>query len=364
VLLAAAAICARGQQAMFAAGPGFETEHVIALGIGSPADGAILRRTVEERLSGTPGVLSICFVQFPPFEREDLADVRLEGQETGTGLMVSMNSVSENFFETLEIPIVRGRSFEKRDVVTGQPVPVVVVSEAFARKFWRGEDPVGKVIEAPDRLQVIGVSRDLRSARYGELDGPQVFRLQNPNGPSGSLLVRFNGRSEEIEAKITDVLLGAGFVENSRPMTLRAMMDLATSGFWGIAEMVIFIGIVAVVLAVIGVYGVAAFATGRRTREFGIRMALGASRADIHNMVLKSGARPICVGLLIGLCFAIGVSNGLARLMQNAPFALNTRDPQIYAGVCALLVSSAVAAMLVPASRATGRNPVNSLREE
>ncbi len=364
VLLTAAAICVRAQYTMFAAGPGFETEHVIAVGIGSATDGWTLRRTLEQRLRSVPGVLSICFAQFPPFEREDVTDVRLAGQPSGSGVMVSMNSVSANFFQTLEIPIVRGRRFSDRDVASDQAASIAVVSEAFAHSFWPGEDPVGKEIEAPDRLQVVGVSRDLRSARYGELDGPQLFRLQGPREASGTLLVRFEGRSGGIENKIAEIIRGAGADESSRPMTLKAMMDLAVSGFWAIAEMILFLGVAAVALAVIGVYSVAAFATGQRTKEFGIRMALGAELADIIVLVLGSGARTIAVGIGTGLCVAVGTAIGLAKLMKTAPFALNADDPMTYFAVCLLLILSSVVAMLIPTLRAIRLNPVHSLREE
>jgi predicted permease len=364
VLLTAAAICVRAQYTMFAAGPGFETEHVIAVGISATADNSTLRRTIEERVRSVPGVRSTCFAEFPPFEREDLTDVRVPGQPPGSGLMVSVNSVSANFFETLDIPIVRGRNFSDGDAASDQAASIAIVSEAFARSFWPGEDPVGKVIEAPDHLEVVGISRDLRSARYGELDGPQLFRLQNPKGPSGSLLTRFQGPSAAIESKITEIIRGSGADENSRPMTVKSMMDLAASGFWAIAEMILFLGIAGIALAVTGVYGVAAFATAQRTKEFGIRMALGAGRADIVNLVLWSGAKTICVGLLAGLCLTLGASSGLAKLMKSAPFALKTHDPQIYSGVCFLLISACVVAMLIPALRATRLNPAHSLREE
>src|SRR5208282_2073225 len=122
----------------------------------------------------------------------------------------------------------------------------------------------GKTIDAPDHLQVVGISRDSRSARYGEQDGPQLFRLQDPKGPSGSLLLRFQGDAGGVEAAVAEVLRNAGSVQNSRPQTLEQLMDVEAAGFWAIAEMVLFLGVAAVVLAVIGVYGVTAFATGRR----------------------------------------------------------------------------------------------------
>jgi predicted permease len=364
LLLAAAAICVRAQYTMFASGPGFEIKHVLAVRIGSTQDNWALRRTLEQRLRAVPGVVSACFAKFMPMEREDAEDIRVPGQAAGTGRVVSTNFVSTNFFETLGIPIVRGRAFEERDSASDRTASVAIVSEAFAREFWPGEDPIGKMIDAPDHLQVVGVSRDSRSSRYGEQDGPQLFRLQDPKGTSGSLLLRFQGDAGGVEAAVAEALRNAGSVQNSQPQTLEQMMDLEASGFWAIAEMVMFLGIAAVVLAVIGVYGVTAFTTGRRTREFGIRMALGAVRMNIIHLVLRSGARPICGGLLVGVCLTIATSYGLEKLMKNAPFVLDTRAPLIYFGVCLLLVSSSAVAMLIPALRATRANPINALREE
>jgi MacB-like periplasmic core domain len=216
VLLAAAAVCVRAQYAIFAGGPGFEIEHVIAMRVGSPTDGWAFRRNLDQRLRAIPGVVSVCYAQFMPFEREDTESVRTLGQTTGTGRLVSTNFVSPNFFETLGITIVRGRAFEERDTDSDHVGSFAVVSEAFAREIWPGEDAIGKVIEAPDRLRVVGVSRDSRSARYGEQGGPQLFRLQSPKESSGTLMVRFDGDAGQIERRIADVLYDMGPVSIRR----------------------------------------------------------------------------------------------------------------------------------------------------
>jgi predicted permease len=364
VLLAASAVCVRSQYTMFAAGPGFEIEHVLASWIGSTTDDWTFRHTLDERLKAIPGVVSVGFAEFMPMDKEDSQDVRVAGQATETRRVVATNSVSANFFETLRIPIVRGRAFEERDSAADHAAPVAIVSEAFARQFWPDEDPIGKVVEVPERLRVVGVSRNSRSARYGEQDGPQLFRLQNPKQASGSLLVRFQGKERDVARGIEEVLHDAGGDMGSEPETLKRIMDRSVSGFWAIAEMVLFLGISATVLALIGIYGAVAFAASRRTKEFGIRMALGAVRTDILDLVLRSGATPICNGLLVGICLTIGASYGLAKLMKNAPFVLNTYDPLVYFVVCLLLVLAATVAMLIPSLRATGVNPVHALREE
>jgi predicted permease len=269
VLLAAAAVCVRAQYAISAGGPGFEIEHVLAMRIGSPTDGWAFRRNLDQRLRAIPGVVSVCYAQFMPFEREDTEGVRTFGQTTGTGRLVSTNFVSPHFFETLGITIVRGRAFEERDTDSDHAGSFAVVSEAFAREFWPGEDAIGKVIEAPDHLRVVGVSRDSRSARYGEKDRPQLFRLHSPKDSSGTLMVRFDGDAGQIERRIADVLYDMGSGEYSAPETLKSIMDRAVSGFSVIAEMVLFLGIAAVGLAVVGVYGVAAFATAGERKSLG-----------------------------------------------------------------------------------------------
>jgi predicted permease len=364
VLLVAAAICVRAQYTMFAAGPGFEIQHVLAVRIDSVKDGWALRHTLGQRLKAVPGLMSVCFAEFLPFERKDTEDVRTLSQPAGTGRLVSTNFVSPNYFEALGIPIVRGRAFGDGDVTTDYVAPVAIVSAAFARQFWPGEDALGKVIEVPERLQIVGVSRDSRSARYGEQDGPQLFRLQNPKASSGSLMVRFQGDVSTVRTGISTVLHEMGSSENSRPVTLKWMMDTSASAFWAIAEMILFLAIAAVGLAVVGTYGVAAFAAERRTKEFGIRIALGAVRVDIIRLVLRSGAKPIALGLLAGICTGVGASHALGRLIENAPFVLDMHDPLAYFCVSLLLVSSSIIATIIPALRATTANPIHALHEE
>jgi predicted permease len=364
VFLIAAAICVRAQYTVFAAGPGFEIDHVLAVRVRSDRDNWAFRRALEDQMRTLPGIVSVCFAQFMPMEREDLDDIRISGDAPGTGRLVSANYVSTSFFQTLGIPIVRGRGFRAEDATGNRTEPVVVVSESFAREFWADDDPIGKVIETPDRLRVIGVSRNSRSGRYGGQDGPQLFRLQSPLSTSGSLLVRFQGDGGNVARSVAELLRENGWVENSQPETLKQMMDTTVSGYVAIAKMVLFLGVVALSLAVVSVYSVAAFATGRRTKEFGIRMALGAVRSDIVHLILRSGARPISGGLLGGVSLTIITSYGLTKLMKNAPFELDMKDPLPYLGICVLLFLSSVMAMLIPALRAAKSNPIATLREE
>jgi ABC-type antimicrobial peptide transport system permease subunit len=132
------------------------------------------------------------------------------------------------------------------------------------------------------------------------------------------------------------------------------------SRFWILIQLVLTLGILAVLLAVVGIYGVVAFAVSRRTRELGIRVALGASRGDIFRFVLRSGMRPVFGGLLVGLALSYGGSLVLWRVL----FGVRTWDPSVYLAVSALLVASALAAMCGPALRAAHRDPMHSLRND
>jgi putative ABC transport system permease protein len=176
-------------------------------------------------------------------------------------------------------------------------------------------------------------------------------------------MVRFEGRSQAVERAIREVMsMDPGQV--AAPVTLEKAMDDMADKFWRLAQMVLFLGLVAVVLAVVGIYGVVSFGVSRRTREFGIRAALGATKGDIMRFVLRSGIKSIAGGLCAGLLLAVGISQVLARLMRNAPFALDTMDPQVYVAVSALLILAALTAMFRPALRAAGSDPSSALRQD
>jgi predicted permease len=372
VLLAAAGVCIRAQYTMFKADPGFEMRKVLAvqLDIGVPPyteDSAwSFYRTLERRVRELPGVQAVCYASVAPFERHDVADVRLPGQTKGTGRLVSVNNVTANYFETLGIPIVRGRAFLEADTNSAAAASVIVVSEAFARAFWPGEDPLGKVAEVGenDWTRVVGVAHDTRSERYGAVDGPQFYRLQNPSAFGGPMMVRFRGDSQPVGRGIREIIRSMDPEEIAAPATLESAMDEMAARFLVIGEMIMFLGAVAVVLAMIGIYGVVAFAMSRRTRELGIRMALGATTGDIIGFVFRSGVRAVVGGLLTGLVLALELSHVVAQLMKKAPFAVNTGDPIAFVAVSALLVSAAVAAMFGPALRAARSDPMNALRQE
>lgn len=372
ILLVGAGLFVYAQYTLFTSNPGFETRHVLLVPLNVPVppyteDSAwSFYRTFEQRVHALPGVQSVCYASLPPFQDLQSENVRLPGEVKGTGRPASMNIVSANFFETLKIPILRGRVFRQSDVTPNKPASVIIVSEAFARTLWPGKNPLGNVIEVEngDRLEVVGIARDTSSERYGLIDGQRFYRLQGPRSFGGPLMARFEGDARPIQRAVRSIVRNMDGELMAAPRTLQSVIDDGSSTFWRMAQLVLLLGCVAVLLAVLGIYGVVSFAVSQRTREFGIRMALGATKTDIVRSVLRSGVRPIIAGLAVGLMLALASSGALAQVVKDTQLALDTRDPITYIVVSLLLISAALAAMLRPAFRAAGSDAAQALRHD
>lgn len=376
LLLAITGLVAHAQYSISAADQGFETRQVLLVPLNvrtppyAPESSASFYRTLEQRVRALPGVQSTSYANPAPLVGDDEGpdtreEVRLPGQAKGTGQKASVNFVSIDFFETLRIPLVRGRAFQSADESAQRPAAVTVVSEAFARAFWPNADPIGKVIEWAngEHLVVAGVARDIKSESFGDVDGPRFYLLQSPRSFSGSLLVRFQGDGTSIQQAFGSAIRDLDRDAIGAPRTLRSMIDTMASKFWTAVELVLLLGSLAVLLAVVGIYGVVAFAVNRRTRELGIRMALGATPGDILRFVLASGMKPVLAGLAAGSLLALLGSQVLAQVLQGA-FAFKLFDPMIQGSVLALLLSVALAAMLGPALRAAAADPMRALRND
>jgi putative ABC transport system permease protein len=187
----------------------------------------------------------------------------------------------------------------------------------------------------------------------------------NPDDGSYFPLVRFAGAAGKLPRDVTLSFRELMPQSGAETWTIQSRIDLFVASFWRLELLVGLLGALAVALAAIGIYGVVSFSVSQRTKELGIRLALGAHRQDIYGAVLKTGARPIVMGLLIGLLLAWAMASALARsILQNAPIKLAPLDPLTFAGAAALLAGVALAAMIGPARRATRVDPMLALREE
>ena len=358
-------------QKMYGANPGFETRRTLIVQMYTGDRSAeqqswpARRRMLTARLEALPGVQSVAYASRRLFDYRSMFDVHVPGQATRR---VAMNWVTPNFFTTLGIPIVSGRAFGDGDPSCGMGGCPVVVSQKLAREFWPDADPLGKTFRdfRGNTLEVVGVARDVSTQRLDAPDEPVIYAKWNPNaGPEvHQPFVRFSGD----EAAITRAVYSA--IHETAPefsvvvRTVQTMIDRTIEFIGKLGLLVTLLGAIAIFLAVIGIYGIVSFAVAQRTKEIGVRIALGAENIHIYGAILGSSARPVALGLLIGLGLTAAASSALSQILRTAPLAVNLRDPKNYAITAFLMAAVALAAMLAPARRATKVDPMTALRFE
>ena len=275
-------------------------------------------------------------------------------------------SVSPDFFRTFMIPIRQGRAFTDADRFGA--LPVAIVTQRFAETHFPGVDPIGRRFRVPggaDSLAwrtIVGVVPAVFTGDTNEPWVPAFFLpfAQRPNNLN-SIAIKTSGPPTAITQDVRDAIASLNpdlpiyFVYSMEESLARATWFVRVFG-----GMFIIFGGVALLLAGIGLYAVMAFSVSRRTREVGIRMALGASGGDVVRLILGQGMVQLVIGLTVGLAFAAGVSKLLSLIM----FDVQPRDPVIFAGVIAVLASVGILACLLPASRATGVSPLVALRAD
>ena len=294
--------------------------------------------------------------------------MRVQGFEAGpdTNTTASYSLVGPDFFRTLGIPLLQGRDFTRADGVDAPKV--AVVNQAFARKFNLGDHVIGtRVGTGRDSqgldIEIVGLVQD---AKYSEVKGatpPQIFRpyRQDDNVGSISFYVHSDGDAAALlgPAQAAVRALDQNLpIENPKTMAqqvrenvfLDRMISTLSAGF----------AVLATVLAAIGLYGVLAYTVSQRTREFGLRMALGADGATVRGMVLNHVARMTAVGAVVGLFAAVGIG----QLAQSLLFELQGYDPLVLSVSAGLLTLVAVAAGLLPALRASRIEPMVALRQD
>lgn len=350
--------------------PGFDASKLAVMSFNLTAQGLSLeaaserQRQILERVRAIGGVERASFASFAALGGGGFArSVFLEGQDVTdrrAGRLVQINSISDDYFETMAIPILRGRDFTDRDAV-GSP-QVVIINETMAQRFWPAQDPIGRRFRFFGQQQlteVVGIARDSKYNFIGEAAQPFIYQpLRQTPQPAVTLQVR----SANPEAVLGTVRSVVQQMEPNMPLvgvfTMRNIFDQA---LWaprmGALLLAIFGGL-ALLLASIGVYGVMAYAVSQRQRELGIRLALGATTSELRGMVFRQGLGLTIVGVVLGLVAAFG----LTRLVANLLFNMSPMDPVTFTLIPIVLIAVASLAVYLPARRASRVDPVEALR--
>ena len=367
--------------------PGFDMYSVLTLELSVPsvryATGtqvAQFYRGLLERLSGLPGVEAAALTSSLPMTRTGLAiyDVEVEGRTRGPGQLRPAgfyHAVSPDYFRALGIPVLRGRDFRLDD--DNGRMEVAMVNESMARLLWPGEEPVGKrfrlggAADAADPfpwVTVVGVVADTRSSTLGEGPRPEYYLLHGALAEARNTLHRATWvvlRTRVAPSSLGDAARGvvreldAGLaVANVRTLEQVTLATASRTRF--IALLLALFGVGGLTLAAVGIYGVLAFMVAQRTREMGIRMALGATRWSVIGLVVGHGLRLTAVGVVLGVAAAMGVG----ELLRSMLFEISPTDPLTYAVVVVVLGGVALLASYLPARRATTVDPGTALRSE
>jgi predicted permease len=345
----------------------FEVDHVVMFEASSTSiSPRLFQREVTERVRATPGVKSAAVGNVWYAPHRDYASIRVDGQIPQQTAGITESLVTPEYFSTLEIPIVRGRNFSETEANNG--LPVVIVSESFAHQFWPKQEPLGHHLRiglTNAEAEVIGVAKDgvrvIRS-QY-ELD-TFLGDLYSPLSADDTNNFELWVRTEADLATVAPALRRAATsIDKDASLSLRPLKGMADQWI-GPALLVAgaagTLGMLALLLATVGVYGVMAYAVIQRTQEVGIRMALGAQRGAILRLIIRDGMRLVFVGILIG----VAASAALSLVIRHMLYGLSPLDPISFFGASLFLALTAWLACYVPARRATKVDPMIALRYE
>jgi predicted permease len=380
VLLVAAGLFIRSLQSVRTIEPGYAVDELVSAPLNAEllrytrAQGRELYRRLVERMEQLPGVQSATVARIAVLSgAARVTAIVVEGREDAAdrnaGRSVRANVVGTRFFSTLGIPLLRGRDFDGTDTETS-PL-VAIVSETMAREFFPGEDPIGKRFSSGfsrtgnprgDWVAIVGLVRDGKYGSLSEPDTPVVYMPISQRHESGvTMYVRASGPLGHLIPQIRREIQA---IEPNLPVANIATMaeTIGTSLYvprMGATLLSVFAGL-SLLLASLGVYGVLAFSIARRTREIGIRVALGADRRRVAALVVREGMSLVAVGLAIG--FAAGLY--LSKWIGSFLFDVSPRDATTFAVVPVVLAAVALLACYLPARRALRVDPLVALRTE
>jgi predicted permease len=386
VLLIGAALLIRTFAALRAVDPGFDRHNILTLRMtltGSrfekTAGVSQLIRSAVERVEALPSVTAAAASYTLPLEGGFGVPFNIVGRTPASGRWDGRGWIcaSPHYFDVFKIPIRQGRAFGDQDDAAG--ARVAIINESFARQFFPNSNPIGERVilgkgygpefEEPER-QIIGVSGDVRDSGLNRNPAAMVYvpMAQVTDGLTALAnraarvcwIVRTRMDPRSLRSPIAKELEQAsGGLPVAHVRTMEEIASETTAGTDFNMTLLTVFGCSALVLAVIGIYGLMAYSVGQRTREIAIRLAIGAESRHVRNMVVMEGMRLALIGVMIGAVAAFG----LTRLIAGFLFGVNAWDPLVFVVVPVLLASAAFAAIWLPARRAAATDPVEALRQ-
>ena len=376
VLLLGALLFSRTLYNLLSIDTGFDQQVLVAFlrdqSLAGDADRArLIRDDIRARLAAIPGVEQLAETDYVPLGgsySNDSVYAELPSGQPSDKVLANFSSVGKDYFQTLHVPIVRGRDFDDRD--TRQSPPVAIVNETFVRKALNGVDPIGRVIRvetapnAPVRSwQIVGVSGDAKHTSLRDDFEPVVILPAAQTTEAGDW-VRFIIRSRgDIDRIVPAAVQKVAEVNPSIEIDFSVLSDTIRNSLVRerlMAALSGAFGLLAGLLAAVGLYGVMSYTVSRRSNEIGIRLAMGARAADVLKMVIAEAGWMVGIGVAIGVALGLGAARAASTLL----FGLRPTDPVTLASAMALLISIGLLASYLPARRASKLDPMTTLRQE
>ncbi|MBZ5649261.1 MAG: ABC transporter permease [Acidobacteriia bacterium] len=375
MLLAAAGLLIRSFILLQRVDPGFDSSHLAVVRLSLPdsrypelPERTQFMNSVLERLHALPGVQTVAAAGTLPFDSVPETDLELEGHayEPEDEPSAEILTVSPEYFGTMGIRLLAGRTFTPQDI-PGHPT-ALVINQTMAQRFWPGESALGKRVVMKDwgpplPGQIVGVVSDVKQDSLEAATQPAIY-YSFAQFSQGTLTTYLIARSTPDPLRLAPAIRDQIWsVDRDQPVSVLAMDQIVSGSLERRRFVLTLLGTfaaLALVLAVVGIYGVIAYSVGQQTHEFGIRMALGAQRHQLLLMVMQQTARKLVVGLAIG----VGGALILTRLMGSLLFGISATDPLAFSLAAAILLIAALIASWIPARRAATVNPMLALRNE